>query len=94
MIMKKVFFLLAMFLILGSSAGLAQESDRKQVEGEVWDVRDLKDPNNERRSIGYELTPARSPESEESERQKEREEAYKEAKKERRAKVRRLRGEE
>ena len=95
--MKKVFCWLAIFVMIGSSV-LAQEekttAPEEKAEEQVWDVRDLKDPENERRSIGYEITPTVDPEKETLERQKQREDSYEEAKKERRAKVRRLRGEQ
>lgn len=95
--MKKVLCWLAIFVMI-ASAGLAQQekapAPEEKAEEQVWDVRELKDPENEKRSIGYELTPAQNPESEDRERQKQREDSYEEAKKERRAKVRRLRGEQ
>jgi hypothetical protein len=92
--MKKVFFLLAMFLILGSSLGLAQEDKAKADEDEVLVYKELKDPQNERRAIGLEVTRKRTEASLEREGQKEQEDAFSEAKKARRAKARRLRGEE
>ena len=95
--MNKVFCWLTIFVMI-ASAGLAQEekapAPAEKAEKQVWDIRELKDPENENRSIGYELTPAAEPEKEAREGQKQREDAYDEAKKERRAKVRRLRGEQ
>ncbi len=91
--MNKVLYWLAIFLIIYSSVGLAQE-EKAKAEDEVLVIEELKDPKNERRSIGWEVTPKRSAESEERDRQEQREEAYREAKKERRDKVRRLRGEQ
>jgi hypothetical protein len=54
--MKKVLCLLAMCLIVGTSAGLAQEDKAKADEDEVLVYKELMDPNNERRSIGWEVT--------------------------------------
>lgn len=83
-----------MCLIVGTSAGLAQEDKAKADEDEVLVYKELMDPNNERRSIGWEVTSKRSEAGLELDRQKEREEAFKEANKARREKARRLRGEE
>jgi hypothetical protein len=93
-IMKKVFCLLTFFVILWTSAGLAQEDKAKAGEDDVLVFEDLKDPKNERRSIGFEVTRKRTEASLEREGQKEQEDAFSEAKQARRAKARRLRGEE
>ena len=92
--MKKFFSLLTMLLVLGSSSGLAQEDKARADDEEVLVYKELKDPKNERRAIGFEVTKQRTEASLERERQKEREESFSEAQKARRAKVRRLRGEE
>ena len=92
--MRIILSLLALILIWWVSAGLAQEDKAKAGEDDVLVFEDLKDPKNERRSIGFEVTRKRTKASLEREGQKEQEDAFSDAKKARRAKARRLRGEE
>lgn len=91
--MKKVLCLLAMVFVLWASPGLAQEDKAKADEEEALVYEELKDPKNERRAIGFEVTQKRTAASLEREERKEQEDAFSEAKKARRAKARRLRGE-
>lgn len=92
--MRTILSLLALILILGVSPGLAEKDQAKADEDEVLVYKELKDPQNERRAIGFEVTRKRTEASLEREGQKEQEDAFSEAKKARRAKARRLRGEE
>ena len=92
--MRIILSLLALILIWWVSAGLAEKDKAKVDEDEVLVYEELKDPKNERRSIGFEVTRKRTEASLERERQKEQEDAFSDAKKARRAKARRLRGEE
>jgi hypothetical protein len=92
--MKKALCLLIMLTVVSFTPGLCQEEKAKEEkpEEEITVLEELKDPQNERRSIGWTVSKRRSEASLEREHRKEQEEAYSRVKKERQNKIRRLRG--